>query len=397
MSRIEVRGVIVPSMFDISLYQEYIEKGIITPESKFRADVAAASGDEALEIYINSPGGSVFAGNEMINTIRDWVQETGQALNITVGAMAASMGSAMMLAAPSAVKVHKNAKIMFHGAWGGVVGGSQAMKDESELLEKINADIKAALLTKTTLSPEVIDEWFSEGREGWLTAEEALEVGLVSEIIDLEADLPEASKTMANAMQERGMQIAALALEPKSEEEIETPAPEEEAPEETPEEEPEESTDGDPEADKGAEDADGPDGSQDTGEPVVDGPADETVNSDVVALSEELEKQTSLARDWQAKHDKLQEDMKAKEEAHAVALEELEKKVEDAEEASAAMSSRVKKLSLQAAAPAEKDSESVSSWPAAVKACNGDLEQAKKLYPDAHKEYFDRTQNVRKP
>jgi len=69
-------------MFDIDIYQDYIEKGVITPESKFRADIAAASTDQSLELYINSPGGSVFAGNEMINTLRDWVTETGQALTL---------------------------------------------------------------------------------------------------------------------------------------------------------------------------------------------------------------------------------------------------------------------------------------------------------------------------
>ena len=314
----------------------------------------------------------------------------------------------MMFAAPSAVKVHKNAKIMFHGSMGGVMGGSQAMRDEANLLEKINADIKTALLTKTSLSPEVVDEWFAEGREGWLTAQEAVDVGLASEIIDLEVALPESSKTISNAMQERGMQIAALLLEPKAEDEPENedepeapaedekpePVPEGEAPGDDEPEPEDKSQDDTPEDDDKGAPTDGP---TDEVAPVAD-PADETPSDlDVVALSEKLEEVTVEARDWQAKHDKLQEQLKTDAEAHVSEVAELNKKVEEAEEANVTMSSRVRKLSLQAAAPAEGDGEAVSTWPAAVKACGGDLVKAKKMYPEAHKAYFDKAQTISKP
>ena len=88
MSRIEVRGVIVPSEFDLDWLAQYIERGLFTPESYFRRALASVPAGEALDIYINSPGGSVFAANEIINAVREWKAATGQAVTVTLGAMA---------------------------------------------------------------------------------------------------------------------------------------------------------------------------------------------------------------------------------------------------------------------------------------------------------------------
>ena len=48
MSKIEIRGIIVPSDFDIGSLADYIEKGIITPESKVRAELKAGDNADAL-------------------------------------------------------------------------------------------------------------------------------------------------------------------------------------------------------------------------------------------------------------------------------------------------------------------------------------------------------------
>jgi len=69
MSRINLRGVIVPSEYDASWADGYIEKGIILPESRFRSMLAEASKAEPLTVYVNSPGGSVFSAGEMVNAV----------------------------------------------------------------------------------------------------------------------------------------------------------------------------------------------------------------------------------------------------------------------------------------------------------------------------------------
>ncbi|MBM3892680.1 MAG: hypothetical protein FJ388_26475, partial [Verrucomicrobia bacterium] len=211
MSRIEIRGIIVPSDFDGGWYASLIERGIITPESKFRRELAAAPAAEPLTVYVNSPGGSVFAGNEMVNAVLAWKAQTKQPVNVIVGAMAASMGAAFTIQAADTVAVHRNSLMMFHGAWGLQIGGAEAMHDYSEVLGKINAETKRVLLARYKLDEATVDEWLAEGREGWLTADEMKAAGIATEIIgvdDAALDLTDADLAEYEA---KGLKIAALA------------------------------------------------------------------------------------------------------------------------------------------------------------------------------------------
>jgi protein tyrosine phosphatase (PTP) superfamily phosphohydrolase (DUF442 family) len=101
---------------------------------------------------------------------------------------------------------------MFHGAVGVTVGGAQMHKDEADLLDKINADMKTQLVTRYGLKPETVDEWFSEGREGWLNATDAKSCGMVHEIIGEDAPAaPKVKISDIDALATKGMKIAACA------------------------------------------------------------------------------------------------------------------------------------------------------------------------------------------
>ncbi len=213
MSKINLRGIIVSSNYDLDWYQDYIAKGIIIPESSFRAALAEASRTETLTVYVNSPGGSVFAANEMVNAVREWQAETKQSVHVVAGALVASAASAFTIMVGDRIRAHQNSKMMFHGAWGEMVGGSEAMADYAELLEKINADIKVRLVSKYELSPDVVDEWFAEGRAGWLTAREMKAVGLADEIIGEDAEVIEFPAEAVDKLQSRGLKVAALLTE----------------------------------------------------------------------------------------------------------------------------------------------------------------------------------------
>ena len=189
MAKIEIRGVIVSSDYDAEWYESYIDKGVITPESSFRRALDAAPTGERLDLYINSPGGSVFAGYEMLNTVREWRAITGQEVRVTLGGLAASMG-AYLAAYLGPVRVHSNTKIMFHGASGGAFGGAGAMQDEADLLAKINAELTTLLATRYNLDSDTVSGWFAEGRMGWLDAAEATAAGLANEVIGDLAAMP---------------------------------------------------------------------------------------------------------------------------------------------------------------------------------------------------------------
>ena len=191
MNRIEIRGVIVSSDFDAPYFSGHIDRGVITPESRARLALAAMRQGDDVEIYINSPGGFVFAGNEILNAIND-AAARGVKVTLTVGAYAASIAAAIIAQARGVtVRAHRNSKLMFHGAYSITVGGEQIHRDEAELLARINADIKQALVARGADAAKIAD-WFAEGREGWINAAEAVEIGLVHEIVDADDELPAA-------------------------------------------------------------------------------------------------------------------------------------------------------------------------------------------------------------
>jgi ATP-dependent protease ClpP protease subunit len=209
MSKIEVRGIITPSYYDAEFFYSYIQRGVLTPESYFRKMLDSAAKTEPLEVYINSQGGSVFAGSEMINALNCWKLENRQPVNMTVGAIAASMAAAMLVFAADKVTVHSNSKLMFHGAQTGTEGGEGAHQDASDLLKKINAELKTVLISRYKLTPEQVETWFAEGRMGWLSAAEAKAIGLANEIIGTEdAENKDAAIVFKN-MTEQGMKLAA--------------------------------------------------------------------------------------------------------------------------------------------------------------------------------------------
>jgi len=210
MNKLEIRGVIVPSAYDSDWTQEYIKKGIITPESHFRRALSEADPAQPLDIYINSPGGSVFSGYEMVNAVREWKAENKQPVTVTIGAMAASAASAFAINVNAKIRAHQNAKMMFHGATSDVWGGKEAMEDSAALLEKINAEIKTALVDRYKMNPDTVAEWFSEGRMGWMNAEEMYRNGIAGEIIGDDDEEIQFLKEDLDAIDARGLDIAAL-------------------------------------------------------------------------------------------------------------------------------------------------------------------------------------------
>lgn len=208
--RIEIRGVIVGAEYDCAWCEEWIRSGLITPESRFRAALAKVE-KEPLDVYVNSVGGSVFAGYEMANAVKDWAKANSrQRVTVTIGALAASAASTFAVMVGGKMRLHRNSKLMFHGASTETWGGAQAHKDEAELLDKINAEIKTALVTRYNLAPERVNEWFAEGRMGWLTADEAMTTGMGSEIVDADDAEVEYPQVALDGMQQRGLAVAAL-------------------------------------------------------------------------------------------------------------------------------------------------------------------------------------------
>jgi len=210
MKRIELRGVIVSGNYDGDWADQYIQRGIFTPESRVRK--AFAEADDDVELYVNSQGGSVFAGNEIVNVIQAF-RATGRKVEITVGALAASMAAIIVANADASnVKVHQNSRIMFHGALMLTEGGAGAHEDSASLLASFNQQVIDKLTGKNPDMADEIKGWFEEGRAGWLSAHQAVDMGIAGSIIGEDADAaPKVSEEAAQAMLDNGgMDIAAF-------------------------------------------------------------------------------------------------------------------------------------------------------------------------------------------
>ena len=139
-----------------------------------------------IDVYINSPGGSVFAGFEILNALNAAIA-AGRTVNIYVSAMAASIASYISSGVLGA-KVHMadNAKLMFHAPWTGVQGSKSQLRDTADLLEKMEDDIMKAIVSRGAKEDR---EWLAAGRAKWLSSKEAVEAKLADDIANPPQDL----------------------------------------------------------------------------------------------------------------------------------------------------------------------------------------------------------------
>ena len=134
--------------------------------------------DKDINIYINSPGGSVTAGMAIYDTIRYIKPEVS---TICVG-LAASMG-AFLLAAGTKGKRYSlpNAEIMIHQPLGGVKGQAEDIKIHADWIlrtrEKLNR-----ILSEVTGQP--LDKVAADtDRDNFMSADEAKEYGIIDTVI----------------------------------------------------------------------------------------------------------------------------------------------------------------------------------------------------------------------
>lgn len=142
---------------------------------KFVNDLDALDVEE-IQLHINSPGGNVFEGNTIYNALRAHKAK----VIVTVDGVAASIASVIAMAGDR-VQMPENAMMMIHDPLGLVVGNSAAMRKQADALDKIKQSIVTAYMTRATEEQSKIEDMMS--RETWLTAQEAMDIGLADEVL----------------------------------------------------------------------------------------------------------------------------------------------------------------------------------------------------------------------
>ncbi|HHT92723.1 MAG TPA: ATP-dependent Clp endopeptidase proteolytic subunit ClpP [Clostridiaceae bacterium] len=134
--------------------------------------------DKDIQLYINSPGGSVTAGMAIFDTMEFIKCDVS---TICVG-MAASMG-ALLLAAGTKGKRYAlpNSEIMIHQPLGGARGQATDIKIHADHIIKTREKLNRILSEKTGQPLSKIEK--DTDRDNFMTAQEALEYGLIDKVM----------------------------------------------------------------------------------------------------------------------------------------------------------------------------------------------------------------------
>ena len=134
--------------------------------------------DKDINLYINSPGGSVTAGM----AIYDTMQYTKADVSTICVGMAASMGAFLLSSGAKGKRFAlPNSEIMIHQPLGGVQGQTTDMKIHVERMLKINENLNKILSENTGQPIDIVKQ--DTERDNFMDAEEALKYGLIDNIV----------------------------------------------------------------------------------------------------------------------------------------------------------------------------------------------------------------------
>ena len=134
--------------------------------------------DKDIQLYIDSPGGSITAGMAIYDTMQYIKCDVS---TICIG-MAASMG-AFLLSSGAKGKRYAlpNAEIMIHQPLGGAQGQATEIQIAAEHILKTKKKLNDILAANSGQPVEVVEK--DTDRDNWMSADEAKEYGLIDEVI----------------------------------------------------------------------------------------------------------------------------------------------------------------------------------------------------------------------
>jgi len=134
--------------------------------------------DKDIQIYINSPGGSVSAGFAIFDTMQYIKPDVS---TICIG-RAASMGAFLLAAGKKGKRFAlPNADIMIHQPLGGTQGQAEDIRIQAEKIIQIRERINKILSERTGQPLERISK--DTDRDYYMTAEEAVTYGIIDEVV----------------------------------------------------------------------------------------------------------------------------------------------------------------------------------------------------------------------
>lgn len=135
---------------------------------------------EPIRFYINSPGGSITAGM----AVYDCMKLLSSPIHVIVTGMAASMGSILLSAGTKGHRyIFPHARVLIHQPliMGRIVAPAVDINIQAEEMEKLRGELNKILAEASGQSLEKIEQ--DTDRDFYLTAQEAIDYGLVDKIV----------------------------------------------------------------------------------------------------------------------------------------------------------------------------------------------------------------------
>ena len=152
-----------------------------TTAKSFAEDLKAAGAVSKIHLRVNSPGGSVFDGLAIYNTLLSH----GAKVTAQVDGLAASIASVIIMAA-SEISMGDNAMMMIHNPSTVIAGDSNDMRKMAETMDKVKASMITAYRRHSTQSEAQIATLMDA--ETWMTAQETVDNGFAEKVITPEGD-----------------------------------------------------------------------------------------------------------------------------------------------------------------------------------------------------------------
>lgn len=158
---------------------------------RLKVDELVEKGCTKAHLYINSPGGSCFDANEIINILRVFKGNiTGEG-----GAIVAS-AAAYIATQCDSFEMPENGKMMIHKPAGGVSGTAEKIENYLKLLKDLDNEYYTHFLNKTTEKATFKKQWLKG--DYWLTAKEAKKAGYINKV-KKQIQVDDESKAMIEA------------------------------------------------------------------------------------------------------------------------------------------------------------------------------------------------------
>ena len=134
--------------------------------------------DSDISLYINSPGGSVYDGLGIYDTM----QTISSDVHTICTGMAASMASVLLAAgAPGKRSALPHSRVMIHQPLGGVEGQASDIEITAREIVKLKHELYQILSDHTGKDIDIIRR--DADRDFWMTSQEALEYGMIDQIV----------------------------------------------------------------------------------------------------------------------------------------------------------------------------------------------------------------------